>query len=104
MYLNKQLSSWQQFKNALASRFGSSTYDDVQGKFFKLVQTTIVADYQSQFKALSNRTVGLSESFLMSCFISGIILAIPRYVQIAKHKDMMDVIWLAIMYEDKLND
>ena len=70
--MNKQLTSWSKFVEALQNRFGPSAYEDVQGLLSKLVQTTSLASYQSQFEALSNRTVGLSESFLLSCFISGL--------------------------------
>src|SRR5262249_42589719 len=102
MYLNKQLSSWTKFNEALQKRFGPSGYEDVQGLLAKLTQTSSVSHYQSQFEELSNRTVGLPESFLLSCFISGLNPTLRREVQISRPKDLMDAIWLARMHGDKM--
>ena len=92
MFRNKQLSSWQKFTEALTYRFGPSPYEDVHGLLSKLVQTTTVALYQSQFEALVNRTEGLSDVFLLSCFISGLKPAIKRELQLARPKDMIEAI------------
>ena len=46
--------------------------EDYQGKLTKLMQTGSVIEYQEQFEQLSNKVDGLSEKFLLSCFISGL--------------------------------
>lgn len=63
-----------------------------------------VTKYQSKFEKLSNCTKGLTKSFLISCFVSRLQPTLRHDVQISRPKSMVDVIWLARMYEDKLND
>ena len=104
MFLNKRLSNWNKFVEDLSARFSPSGYEDVQGMLSKLTQSSSVAQYQSEFEMLSNRIQGLPDSFLISCFISGLKPALRRDVQISRPKSMMDAIWLARMYEDKWND
>ncbi|XP_020232880.1 uncharacterized protein LOC109813157 [Cajanus cajan] len=72
MYRNGQILSWTQFLQALETRFAPSAFDHPKGKLFKLQQTSTVADYLSEFEALSNRIDGLPPSFLLSCFIFGL--------------------------------
>jgi len=57
---------------ALKIRFAPSDYNDPVGAFTKLQQTSTVDEYQSQFKVLSNRILGLTEYFRMSSFVSGL--------------------------------
>ncbi|KAK0590156.1 hypothetical protein LWI29_023336 [Acer saccharum] len=63
---------WPQFTRALSTRFGTLEEADPGGALSKLSQNGTVKDYQVQFKRLSNRTRGLPESFLISCFLSGL--------------------------------
>lgn len=72
MYNNYQLSSWPNFLHSLQTRFAPLQFDDPQGVPFKLIQTSSFSEYQRQFESLSNRVVGLSHNFLLSCFISGL--------------------------------
>lgn len=80
MYRNGQIASWAQFLQALETRFAPTAYDDPRGKLFKLLQTTSVAAYLSEFESLANRIVGLSTPDLLSCFISGLKPEIRREV------------------------
>lgn len=81
MYNNNPLASWAQFLHALQMRFAPSQFEDPQKALFKLTETTSVRDYQSQFKSLSNRVVGLPHNFLLSCFILGLKPHIRREMQ-----------------------
>ena len=69
---NTKIESWDSFLKSLQVRFGPSELEDYQGKLSKLVHTGSALDYQEEFKSLSNKVDGLSESFLLSCFISGL--------------------------------
>lgn len=53
-------------------RFGPSGYDEPTGLLAKLRQTSSVQEYQEQFKNLANRTEGLNELFMVSCFVAGL--------------------------------
>lgn len=61
-------------------RFGPYELEEYQGQLAKLVQTWYVVEYQEQFEDLSNKVDGLTESFLLSCFISGLKHAIQHEV------------------------
>lgn len=69
---NTQINDWATFLVALQERFGPPENEDFQGQLAKLRQTTTVIDYYNSFELLSNRVNGLPESFLLSCFISGL--------------------------------
>lgn len=47
-------------------------FDDPQGNLAKCTRTNTIVEYQWSFESLSNRVVGSNESFLISCFISGL--------------------------------
>ena len=53
-------------------RFGPLELKDYQGKLYKLVQVGTMLKYKEEFENLSNKIVGLLESFLLSCFIYGL--------------------------------
>lgn len=78
-----------QFLHALQMCFAPSQFDDSQGAFFNLTQTTTVHDYQSQFESLSNRVVGLPHNFLLSSFISGLKPPICREVQALEYINLL---------------
>lgn len=104
MHRNNLLPTWQEFLKALLVRFGPSEYRDIQGELAKLTQTTSVADYQSRFEALANQTTGVPESFLQSCFESGLRNDIRREVRALQPHSLMQAVNLAKLMEDKLQD
>ena len=69
---NTKILSWEEFLQSLQVRFGPSELEDYQGKLTKLVQTGSVLKYQEEFEKLSNKVDVLSESFRLSCFVSGL--------------------------------
>ena len=54
---------------ALQTRFGVTAYDDPMEALTRLKQTSTVVSYKGNFEILSNRIVGLSESYKLSCFL-----------------------------------
>lgn len=99
-----QISSWLGFLQALEGRFATSQYEDPTGLFSKLTQTGTVATYLSQFETLANRTIALPNSFLLSCFVSGLIPEIRREVQVAQPLTLTHAAALARLHEEKLAD
>jgi len=71
MHKNNQITTWDSFVRALELRFGPSSYDNHQASLFKLHQTGIVVEYQSQFETLANRVLGMTPESLLNYFISG---------------------------------
>lgn len=55
---------------ALQLRFAPSEFEDPQGVLFKLTQTSLVMEYQTQFEMLSNRVIVLSPHSLLSFWVS----------------------------------
>lgn len=56
----------------LLIRFSLNPYDDSKEALTKLRQVGIVEDYKSRFETLSNRLSGLSDTYKLSCFMSGL--------------------------------
>ncbi|XP_077226272.1 uncharacterized protein LOC143859450 [Tasmannia lanceolata] len=82
---SNQLRSWQEFESALKFRFGSSPYDNPQGKI-----------------ELSTTVYGLSDQFLKSCFISGLKPEIKLEVIAHQPFGLLQAIGLARLQEDKI--
>jgi hypothetical protein len=61
-----QFPTWDAFIQSLLTRFGP-TYDDPMEALMRLRQSSSVAEYTSQFEALSNRLRGVSEKNRLSC-------------------------------------
>lgn len=53
-------------------RFNPSQYEDPTALLLKFQQTLTMEHYQSQFEELANRMEGLSDSFMISCFVGGL--------------------------------
>ncbi|XP_077249584.1 uncharacterized protein LOC143889290 [Tasmannia lanceolata] len=88
MHRNGQFHTWSEFTRALEISFGPSEFEDHQGKLAKLLQTSSVSDYQSEFEDLANRTTNISTSFLISCFIWGLRSDIRNEVMAHKPTSM----------------
>lgn len=88
----------------LESRFAPFFYDDPHGALFKLLQRGSINDYLTEFERLANRTVGLAPPFLLSCFISGLNPDLRREVQAFQPMSLPQVVALAKLQEDKLQD
>jgi hypothetical protein len=66
-----QFPTWEAFLQALLTRF-DPVYDDPMESLMQLRQTSKVAEYTTQFEALSNFLCGLSDRNRLSCFLSGL--------------------------------
>jgi hypothetical protein len=66
-----QFPTWEAFLQALLTRFGL-VYDDPMESLMQLRQTSTMAEYTTQFEALSNRLRGLFDRNRLSCFLSGL--------------------------------
>ena len=89
---------------ALESRFAISFYDDPQGALFKLQHTGSVSEYLTKIERLANQIVGLAPSFLLSCFVSRLILELRREVQALRPLSLPQATELARLQEDKMLD
>lgn len=94
--------SWKDLTIRLLQRFGPKEFEDPAGALSKLRQTGTVTEYQKEFERLSNLVHGLSEEFLVSCFISGLRDDIQPGVRIFKPKDLLTAIELARLQEEQL--
>lgn len=103
MERSNAIASWEDFTKGLLIRFGPSPYEDPTGTLTKLQQTTTVEEYQTRFEELTNRTEGLNESFMVSCFMRGLEDDIRLNVQMLRPHNLPDAIGLAGMQEKKVN-
>ncbi|KAJ0043687.1 hypothetical protein Pint_18479 [Pistacia integerrima] len=96
------ISSWEGFVRALQRRFGSSPYEDLMETLIRLKQTSTVEDYKSQFEALSSQLRGFSESYKLSCFLSGLREDIRFMVRMLNPSNLHIVFGLAKMQEENV--
>lgn len=82
--------------------FGTSAYDDPMETLTRLKQTTTVVSCKGNFKILSNRIKGLSESHKLSCFLSGLKDEIRLPVRMLVLKSLNDAFGLAKIQEEFL--
>ena len=104
MHRNGQLSSWSAFLQAIHARFSSSTYEDLTGLLYKLMQRPTIFAYLSEFEALANRIIGLSAPFMLSCFVSGLNPAIQQEVQVMQPHSLVQAISFARLHEERMLD
>ncbi|CAL0311936.1 unnamed protein product [Lupinus luteus] len=98
------LSSWPIFLNVVQHRFGLTQYEDIEGGFPKLSQTGSVADFQAQFEELLNKVTDISESLLISFFITGLKTHLRREFQFNRHTTSLEAFAMARAYEARLDD
>lgn len=79
----------------METRFGPSEFKDHIGALTKLCQTSSVMEYQTAFETLTNQTIGLSESFMLSRFISGLHFDLHREVLVFQPSYLPEAIGLA---------
>ncbi|XP_041028991.1 uncharacterized protein LOC121268795 [Juglans microcarpa x Juglans regia] len=89
------LIGWEEFVTALLLRFGPSSYDDPMEQLTRLRQVDTVEEYKANFEALSNRLRRLSESYKLSCFLSGLKDEIRLTVRMFNPNSLMEAYGLA---------
>ncbi|XP_011623312.1 uncharacterized protein LOC105420637 [Amborella trichopoda] len=100
--LLKQESSsitWDDFNEALHSRYGPSHFCYFFGELHKLQQTGSVRDYQNQFEQLLFKVGFLSQARPVSCFISGLHKSIRTDVQAKQPTSLSAAIRVARLNE-----
>ncbi|GKC77463.1 ty3-gypsy retrotransposon protein [Tanacetum coccineum] len=104
MTQNGLITDWPRFEESVNNRFGPSKYEDLQGALSKLLQTTTVVEYQGEFKKLVNRVTNISETLLISFYISGLKLPLQRELLVSKPTTLGDAFALARVTEARLED
>jgi hypothetical protein len=93
---------WEEFVVALKVQFSPSAYDDPIGAFTKLLQTSTIEVYQSEFEMLSNRISGLTEEFRVHTFLSGLKEEIRITVTMLKPNCLSAAFGLTRLQEDEV--
>ncbi|KAH7517611.1 hypothetical protein FEM48_Zijuj09G0083200 [Ziziphus jujuba var. spinosa] len=93
--------SWKEFTKAILLRFGPTEFEDPSEALTRLRQTTTVEAYQENFEKLSHRIDGLSESFLIGCFIAGLRDDIRLDVKIKHPPTLTEAIGVARLIEER---
>lgn len=102
METNHQIRSWADFAFQLHVRFGPSPYNDPNTQLTRHTQTGTVVDYEVNFQRISNKILGLPESFLKGCYIGGLRWDIQREVIGAQPYKLQHTIGLSKLYEGKV--
>ncbi|KAF5775135.1 putative nucleotidyltransferase, Ribonuclease H [Helianthus annuus] len=97
-----QLTTWDAFVGRIQKRFRTPELEDPEGQLAKLHQTSTVADYRNRFEEISNRTVLLPRTFLVSCFISGLRGDIKQSVVVHNPQTLDDAAELAQKHEQRI--
>ncbi|GJX57657.1 retrotransposable element Tf2 [Tanacetum coccineum] len=104
MTRNGLIANWDGFVESVKNRFGPSKYEDLQGALSKLLQNATVTQYQSEFEKLMNMVTDISETLLISCYVSGIKPNLQRELLVAKPTNLGDAFALAKVTEARLDD
>ncbi|KAL9672024.1 hypothetical protein QQ045_009598 [Rhodiola kirilowii] len=93
--------TWAQLKGAMIVRYRESDCQDVHERFFSLVQTKSVLEYQEQFEELASAIESISEKALMSNFMTGLKADIHASVRIQQPMNLYQTMTLAQLVEEK---
>nr|GEZ95026.1 hypothetical protein [Tanacetum cinerariifolium] len=98
--LNTPANQWQKivrFEESMRNCFGPSKFEDPNVALSKLLQLETVKDYQHEFEKLMNRATDISDSLLISFYISGLKLHLQREFLISRPTTLGDVFSLALI-------
>ncbi|GKC30486.1 ty3-gypsy retrotransposon protein, partial [Tanacetum coccineum] len=104
MSRNKLINGWDEFLESVRNHFGPSKYEDLQGTLSKLLQIGTVAQYQGEFEKLMNRATNVSETLLISFYISGLKPNLQRELLVVKPATLGEAFSLARVTESRLED
>ncbi|XP_012850824.1 PREDICTED: uncharacterized protein LOC105970535 [Erythranthe guttata] len=99
--LTREIPHWEEYIQALNSRFGTLLFEDPMSELMNLKQTGPLQDFLDQFDVLMN-SVDLSETQAVSCFLGGVEPEIAIPIRIFKPKTMMEVVRLAKLQEQSM--
>jgi hypothetical protein len=97
------MATWPEFAKALLTSFGPTEYDDSAEALAKLQQVGSIREYQTEFEKLATQVSGLSEPFLISCFISGLKEDLRLNVKMFRPTSLTSTIGLARLQEERQN-
>lgn len=98
-----QLTTWTAFVRQAEIRFGPSKFINHEARLFKIKQHSSVTAYLTNFECLSTKVIGLSQTSLLNCFLSGLRDDIQRELYILNPQSLHDAIGMARLMEDKCN-
>lgn len=105
MRRNNLITTWDNFITSVRNRFGPSKLEDPLDDLSKLIQRGKVADYQSAFEKLMNPVTDvISESLLISIYISGLKPSLQRQLLISRPETLGEAFSLARVYEAWIED
>ena len=104
MKANHLPTTWKEFLQNLRHRFGASIYGEPQGTLSKLTQTSIVAEFQSAFEDLMNRVTEISETLLISVFITSLKHEIRQELLFPRPPSLMEAFAMASAYEARFHE
>ncbi|KAL5758694.1 hypothetical protein ACOSP7_021305 [Xanthoceras sorbifolium] len=87
--------TWKEFTKALLTHFDSIEYDKPSEALTRLKQTSTVVAYQEAFKKLSHRVDGLSEEFLVGCFVASLKDEICLDIKVKNPSTLFEAIGVA---------
>jgi hypothetical protein len=96
-----QFPTWEDFLQALLTCFGP-VYDDPMESLMQLHQTSTVAEYTTQFEALSNRLRSLSDKNRLSCFLSSLKDEVRLPLRMMHPRTLVAVLGLAKLQKEYL--
>ena len=94
--------TWEDFVEALLTRFESTAYEDPMESFTRLKSGSVMV-YKGQFELLSNRIRGLLDGHKLSCFLSGLKDEVRLPVKMLNPKNLNEAFGLAKIQEEYLN-
>lgn len=100
MNKNQLLVTWKDFLSAVEKRFGPSEYEDSFGKLSKLTQQNSLGQYQHQFEHLANKSLGVPEHVLISCFVSRLQSELRKEIQVYRPQALVQATGLARLFDD----
>ncbi|KAJ0548167.1 putative retrotransposon gag domain-containing protein [Helianthus annuus] len=93
--------AWEELTQAVLQRFGPTDFDNPSESLSLLKQSSTVAAYTESFEQISNRIDGLSEFYLIVCYVAGLKDEIRFEVKLKKHRNLPEAIGLARLIEEK---
>lgn len=93
---------WERFEVELWTRFGPMDGEDFDEALCHIQQKGSLLEFQREFEKLQNKVEGWSEKALVGAFMGGLHKSISSGIQIFKPKTLMEIINLARLRDDQL--
>lgn len=94
--------SWETFEAELWTRFGPIDGEDFEEALCHIRQKGTLLEYQREFERLQNKVEGWTEKTLVGAFMGGLHMSISSGIRIFKPKTLTEVINLARMRDEQL--